>query len=234
MDLGLSDVEAQVGAFWPDHPLFRRCLAHFSHLRETGRSVAQPGSALASGARGREFESPRSDQSALGLGGGCEGQSGTDLERTFSAIRPWGLDLRRSTVLPLHRRPVVTSVVTSSLTSRAGRRGSRDTPLNPLECQCVSGKRSADEIWRWECRLVSFREPIVNSRHPLGTRMAFTRSADESSGQFPPIHGTRSTSTLAQSPRPGRYRSTMMWVRCSPRLVSSCRSSADIGAKSVG
>ena len=27
-----------------------------------GRSVAQPGSALASGARGREFESPRSDQ----------------------------------------------------------------------------------------------------------------------------------------------------------------------------
>ena len=47
------------------------------------------------------------------------------------------LDLRRSTVLPLHRRPVVTSVVTSSLTSRAGRRGSRDTPLNPLECQCV-------------------------------------------------------------------------------------------------
>ena len=28
-----------------------------------GRSVAQPGSALASGARGREFESPRSDQS---------------------------------------------------------------------------------------------------------------------------------------------------------------------------
>jgi hypothetical protein len=31
-----------------------------------GRSVAQPGSALASGARGREFESPRSDHSALG------------------------------------------------------------------------------------------------------------------------------------------------------------------------
>ena len=29
---------------------------------EVGRSVAQPGSALASGARGREFESPRSDQ----------------------------------------------------------------------------------------------------------------------------------------------------------------------------
>src|SRR4029077_13833892 len=27
-----------------------------------GRSVAQPGRALASGARGREFESPRSDQ----------------------------------------------------------------------------------------------------------------------------------------------------------------------------
>ena len=33
-----------------------------------GRSVAQPGSALASGARGREFESPRSDHSALGPG----------------------------------------------------------------------------------------------------------------------------------------------------------------------
>jgi hypothetical protein len=30
--------------------------------RQVGRSVAQPGSALASGARGREFESPRSDQ----------------------------------------------------------------------------------------------------------------------------------------------------------------------------
>ena len=29
---------------------------------KVGRSVAQPGSALASGARGREFESPRSDQ----------------------------------------------------------------------------------------------------------------------------------------------------------------------------
>src|SRR5262249_23403945 len=29
---------------------------------EVGRSVAQPGSALASGARGRGFESPRSDQ----------------------------------------------------------------------------------------------------------------------------------------------------------------------------
>jgi hypothetical protein len=31
-----------------------------------GRSVAQPGSALASGARGREFESPRSDHSVWG------------------------------------------------------------------------------------------------------------------------------------------------------------------------
>ena len=35
---------------------------------EVGRSVAQPGSALASGARGREFESPRSDQSNQRLG----------------------------------------------------------------------------------------------------------------------------------------------------------------------
>jgi hypothetical protein len=33
-----------------------------SRASMVGRSVAQPGSALASGARGREFESPRSDQ----------------------------------------------------------------------------------------------------------------------------------------------------------------------------
>jgi hypothetical protein len=35
---------------------------HAARHLTVGRSVAQPGSALASGARGREFESPRSDQ----------------------------------------------------------------------------------------------------------------------------------------------------------------------------
>ena len=39
-----------------------------AQLSWVGRSVAQPGSALASGARGREFESPRSDQSSQRLG----------------------------------------------------------------------------------------------------------------------------------------------------------------------
>src|ERR1700730_15909719 len=58
--------KARIGAFWRRSSAFRRYLAPFSHLRVTGRSVAQPGSALALGARGREFESPRSDQSALG------------------------------------------------------------------------------------------------------------------------------------------------------------------------
>src|SRR5262249_39580964 len=56
-------------------PRFPRCLAAsgrggykallapaFRLQPQVGRSVAQPGSALASGARGREFESPRSDQ----------------------------------------------------------------------------------------------------------------------------------------------------------------------------
>ena len=41
----------------------RRIRAGFS----VGRSVAQPGSALASGARGREFESPHSDQYRQGF-----------------------------------------------------------------------------------------------------------------------------------------------------------------------
>ena len=39
-----------------------RHVAHAVRHLTVGRSVAQPGSALASGARGREFESPRSDQ----------------------------------------------------------------------------------------------------------------------------------------------------------------------------
>ncbi len=37
-------------------------MPHMPRHLTVGRSVAQPGSALASGARGREFESPRSDQ----------------------------------------------------------------------------------------------------------------------------------------------------------------------------
>jgi hypothetical protein len=45
---GGSTMRAQIGASWPDHPFFRRYLARISHLREVGRSVAQPGSALAS------------------------------------------------------------------------------------------------------------------------------------------------------------------------------------------
>ncbi len=46
-----------------DEGLPTRMLVGIRWFRHTvGRSVAQPGSALASGARGREFESPRSDQ----------------------------------------------------------------------------------------------------------------------------------------------------------------------------
>ena len=68
----------------------QRVVARTSHLREVGRSVAQPGSALASGARGREFESPRSDQSDPGTRRRSEGLSGTAPRVDFRALSDLG------------------------------------------------------------------------------------------------------------------------------------------------
>ena len=54
----LEGYKAALAQHNPLHGVFGRCPFGLT----VGRSVAQPGSALASGARGREFESPRSDQ----------------------------------------------------------------------------------------------------------------------------------------------------------------------------
>ena len=57
----LEGYKAALAQHNPLHGVFGRCPFGLT----VGRSVAQPGSALASGARGREFESPRSDQQPL-------------------------------------------------------------------------------------------------------------------------------------------------------------------------
>ncbi len=54
----LEGYKAALAQHNPLQGVFGRCPFGLT----VGRSVAQPGSALASGARGREFESPRSDQ----------------------------------------------------------------------------------------------------------------------------------------------------------------------------
>src|SRR5262249_53569358 len=69
---------------------------------QVGRSVAQPGSALASGARGREFESPRSDQHLAQIGTTYARDNARETQRVDCARR---YEDMASTVLFLPPRP---------------------------------------------------------------------------------------------------------------------------------
>jgi glyoxylase-like metal-dependent hydrolase (beta-lactamase superfamily II) len=61
----------------------------FSTYLSVGRSVAQPGSALASGARGREFKSPRSDQRVLRH----QPEAKCNAPKQLSCVKPTGYRL---------------------------------------------------------------------------------------------------------------------------------------------